>query len=94
MASKHEYYAVIKGRISEPTIFSSWGDAHPRVTGCTSVFKGFVTIEEAREHMKKNGVMNPKEIIKDGAGSTTPRCGSDAFYAVANGRQPGTYRCF
>jgi viroplasmin and RNaseH domain-containing protein len=58
------------------------------------VYKSFVTIEEAREYMKKNGVMNPKEIIKDGVGSTTPLWGSDAFYAVANGRKPGIYPYF
>jgi viroplasmin and RNaseH domain-containing protein len=70
------------------------GDAHPRVTGCASIHKSFVTIEEAREYMKKNEIINPKEIIKGGVGTTTPRWGSDAFYAVAHGREIGIYRYF
>ncbi|KAK4103556.1 hypothetical protein N658DRAFT_494048 [Parathielavia hyrcaniae] len=86
-----DYYAVIEGRINEPTIFSSWGDAHPRVTGCRSVHKSFDTIEEAREYMKKMGATRPQEIIKDGAGDTTPTWNSEAFYAVANGTRPGVY---
>ena len=105
-----EYYAIVKGRISKPTIFSSWyfrqavavrnrltfdrGDAHPRVTGCAAVHKSFATIEEAREYMKEKEELNWTEIIKDGAGSTTPRWGSYAFYAVANGRNPGVYKYF
>ncbi|KAG9235622.1 hypothetical protein BJ875DRAFT_503914 [Amylocarpus encephaloides] len=86
-----EYYAVVSGRIDEPTIFSSWGDAHPRVTGCSSVHKAFVALEDAREYTKSKGVKEPKEVIKDGAGETTPPRGSQAFYAVAHGRKPGIY---
>ncbi|KAL3421822.1 hypothetical protein PVAG01_05978 [Phlyctema vagabunda] len=86
-----EYYAVIRGRIDEPTIFSSWGDAHPRVTGCSSVHKAFLTLEDALGYMKRNGVTAPKVVIKEGAGSTTPVRDSQAFYAVAHGRKPGIY---
>ena len=102
-----EYYAVVSGRIDEPTIFSSWylhfrlvrlrliisdrGDAHPRVTGCASVQKAFLTLEDARGYMTKKGVTAPKEVIKNGAGSTTPVSDSEAFYAVAHGRKPGIY---
>jgi len=55
------------------------------------VHKSFVTIEKAREYMKERGVTKPKEIIKDGAGDTTPTWNSKAFYAVANGTRPGIY---
>ncbi|KAK4075244.1 hypothetical protein Purlil1_12718 [Purpureocillium lilacinum] len=89
MSPNKEYYAVIKGRVDEPTIFSSWGDAHPRVTGCSSKHKGFHTIEAAKNWMRKHGVKRPNEVIKDGAGETTPLPGSRAFYAVANGKKPG-----
>jgi viroplasmin and RNaseH domain-containing protein len=41
--------------------------------------------------MKERGVTKPKEIIKDGAGDTTPTWNSKAFYAVANGTRPGIY---
>ncbi|EER42385.1 conserved hypothetical protein [Histoplasma capsulatum var. duboisii H88] len=59
--NKHnEYYPVYKGRVNQPTIFSSSGDAHPRVTGCNADFRGCVTIEEAREFMKIRGVTEPK----------------------------------
>ncbi|BCS00025.1 RNase H1/viroplasmin domain-containing protein [Aspergillus luchuensis] len=87
----NEYYAVLTGRIDEPTIFSSWGDAHPRVTGCRSDHEAFENLLEAQNFMEKNGVKQPKLVIKEGAGETTPLLGKEAFYAVANGRNPGIY---
>lgn len=51
----------------------------------------FVTIEEAREYMRKRGVTKYKEIIKEGAGETSPLLDSQAFYAVAHGNRPGIY---
>ncbi|KAL1868930.1 hypothetical protein Daus18300_005766 [Diaporthe australafricana] len=90
-AKKIEYFAVVKGRIDEPTIFSSWGDAHPRVTGCESIHKGFPTIEEARNYMFENRVPKPKEDLKEGAGETTPIPNSLYYYAVASGDKPGIY---
>ncbi|KFY37956.1 hypothetical protein V495_06827 [Pseudogymnoascus sp. VKM F-4514 (FW-929)] len=84
-----EYYAVVNGRVDEPTIFSSWGDVHPRVTGCHAKYKAFLTAEAARAYMKKEGVAEPREVIKAGAGMTSPSWGSDAYYAVAHGKQPG-----
>ncbi|ORY61000.1 uncharacterized protein BCR38DRAFT_349462 [Pseudomassariella vexata] len=84
-----EYYAVFRGRVNEPTIFSSWGDAHPRVTGCISIHKSFFTIEDARKYMSERGVTAPKEILKPGAGDTSPLLHSEAFYAVAHGKRTG-----
>lgn len=86
-----EFYAVLKGRVDEPTIFSSWGDAHPRVTGCASTFKGFRTLEESRAYLNENGASEHQEIIKNGAGETTPIWNSEGFYAVAYGGRPGIY---
>jgi viroplasmin and RNaseH domain-containing protein len=39
--------------------------------------------------MAEMGVQNYKYNIKDGAGETTSRKGQIAYYAVANGRNPG-----
>jgi len=39
--------------------------------------------------MTKIKVENYKYKIKDGAGETTPHKGQIAYYAVANGRNPG-----
>ncbi|KAE8395827.1 hypothetical protein BDV23DRAFT_144886 [Aspergillus alliaceus] len=86
-----EYYAILSGRLDEPTIFSSWGDAHPRMTGCDSRNKSFYTLQEAQSFMEENGVNRPTLVIKDGAGKTTPLRGDKAFYAVANGSNPGIY---
>jgi len=41
--------------------------------------------------MKRKGVTGPKEVIKDGAGETTPLRDSQAFYAVAHGKRPDIY---
>lgn len=80
-------YIVMMNRL----ITSNRGDAHPRVTGCPSEHKAFVTIEDARLYMKKKGVMKAKEVIKKGAGETTPLKGDLPFYAVAHGKHPGIY---
>ena len=47
--------------------------------------------EDARAYMNKNGVTEPKEVIKDGVGETTPLRNNQAFYAVAHGNRPGIY---
>lgn len=68
------------------------GDAHPLVTGFkspTPPFKGFVTLAKAQAYMAEIGVENYDSKIKDGAGETTPQKGQIAYYAVANGRNPG-----
>lgn len=67
------------------------GDAHPRVTGCPAKHKAFVNIRKAREYMKENGVAEPKEVIKDGAGDTTPVSGSAAYHAISYGKRPRIY---
>ena len=37
-------------------------------------------------------MIRPKEVIKKGAGSTSPLRNSQAFYAVANGMTPGIHQ--
>ena len=66
------------------------GDAHPRVTGCKSQHMAFENIQEAENYMKKNGVKQPKFVIKRDAANTTP-LQAEAFYTVANGRIPGIH---
>lgn len=60
------------------------------MTGCKSTSKSFFTLQEARAYMERMGATKAKEIIKSGAGETTP-LGGNGFYAVANGAKPGIY---
>ncbi|KAJ5523287.1 hypothetical protein N7513_012831 [Penicillium frequentans] len=86
-----EYYAILKGRVEEPTIFSSWGHAHPRITWYDgAVSRSFTTLKEARGYMKEEGVPKSIEIIRSEDENTTPE-GGNGFYAVANGNNPGVY---
>ncbi|KZL87252.1 ribonuclease h1 [Colletotrichum incanum] len=87
-----KFYAVFEGRVDEPTIYSSWGDAHPRVTGCSAVFKGFSSLQKALNYMEDLEVLAPRRVIKEGAGASTPDGKSDGYYAVANGKNPGIYQ--
>ncbi|KAF3392609.1 hypothetical protein F1880_008939, partial [Penicillium rolfsii] len=68
----------------------SRGDAHPRITGCESKYKSCWTLQEARTYMERMGATKVKEVIKSGAGETTP-LGGNGFYAVASGKKPGIY---
>ncbi|EEQ35658.1 conserved hypothetical protein [Microsporum canis CBS 113480] len=96
MAPKHrgnmKYYAVVRGRINEPTIFSSWGDTYPRIVGYSNPkLLAFSNLKEARKYMKGSGITEYKIDIKEGAGQTAPLLGHGGFYAVAHGRVPGIY---
>ncbi|CAN9302553.1 unnamed protein product [Alternaria alternata] len=103
-----QYYAVVTGRLDEPTIFSSWyaslelqqmalelnltrGDVHPRVTDCENLYQSFCSIQEARGYMEQTGCATFKEVIKETALDTTPTKHNMAYYAVANGANPGIY---
>ena len=60
------------------------------VTGfANAIFHGFVTLDEAEAYMAQKGVERYEYNIKQGAGETTPQKGQMAYYAVANGRNPG-----
>ncbi|KAM3555893.1 hypothetical protein ARSEF4850_005795 [Beauveria asiatica] len=85
-----EFYAVLPNqRLLRPTIFSSWGDAHPRVAGCKSEHKCFSSLAEAREWLQKQseGEIEIDEVLKD----RHPYRGKGGFYAVANGRKVGIF---
>jgi viroplasmin and RNaseH domain-containing protein len=84
----------VDGRVFDLTNYFIRGDAHPLVTGFRSPkppFKGFVTLAEAEAYMADKGIQNYEYKIKAGAGETTPQKGQIAYYAVANGRNPGIH---
>ncbi|OJJ98658.1 hypothetical protein ASPACDRAFT_121211 [Aspergillus aculeatus ATCC 16872] len=83
------YYAVFSGRVTEATIFSSWGDAHPYITGYHSTFKGFVTLSEAQKYLRAKGIDKPRLVVREGPKETRPQFSQGKFYAVALGRKPG-----
>ncbi|PMB66045.1 hypothetical protein BM221_008246 [Beauveria bassiana] len=61
-----EFYAVLPNqRLLRPTIFSSWGDAHPRVTGCKSEDKCFSSLAEARTWLRERTQDEIHEVLKD-----------------------------
>ncbi|KAM3463856.1 hypothetical protein BB8028_0002g15520 [Beauveria bassiana] len=83
-----EFYAVLPNqRLLRPTIFSSWGDAHPRVTGCKSEDKCFSSLAEARAWLRERTQDEIHEVLKD----RHPYRGKGGFYAVANGRKVGVF---
>jgi viroplasmin and RNaseH domain-containing protein len=62
------------------------------VTGVKSpkpLFQGFVTLAEAEAYIAEKGVENYEYKIKDSAREITLQKGQMAYYAVANGRNPG-----
>ncbi|RAK79993.1 RNase H1/viroplasmin domain-containing protein [Aspergillus fijiensis CBS 313.89] len=83
------YYAVVSGRVAEATIFSSWADAHPHITGCDSTFKGFATLSEAQKYLEAKGIDKPRLVIRESSKETRTRFSRGKFYAVALGRKPG-----
>jgi len=48
-----------------------------------------VTLAEAEAYMRNNEVEHYNRDVKHGAGTTTPKKGETAYYAVANGHKPG-----
>jgi hypothetical protein len=63
------------------------------MTGCRSEIKSCYTLQEAYVYMERMGATNVKEVVKSGAGETTP-LGGNGFYAVANGANPGIYHFY
>ena len=53
------------------------------------LFHGFVTLAEADAYMRNNEVEHYNRDVKHGAGTTTPKKGETAYYAVAYGHKPG-----
>jgi viroplasmin and RNaseH domain-containing protein len=70
--------------------------AHVRTTGYRTkrkvIFEGFRTLQEAEAFMRGNCGHRYKLDIKSEKEQTTPESKAVAYYAVANGRNPGVYR--
>ncbi|EWZ34047.1 uncharacterized protein FOBCDRAFT_142173 [Fusarium oxysporum Fo47] len=100
-----KYYAVIKGHINKPTIFSSWyhllkdnsqdklinGSQGRCIPASPSKHRGFYTIHKARIYMELIGVDYIEQLIDDGTDETAPLPDPYNHYAVANGPKPGIY---
>ncbi|RDW84780.1 hypothetical protein BP6252_02370 [Coleophoma cylindrospora] len=91
---KAEIYAVAEGFSPAPGIFSSWGHAHPLVTGYRNAqFQGFTTVAEAEMYLARREVKEYIRMIRP-ASTTSFRRGEKAYYAVANGRSPGVHEYY
>lgn len=63
---------------------------HPLGNGFPKAkFKGLKTLDEARKHIKKEGITSHELRLNDGHGATKPARPGPAYFAVANGRDPG-----
>ena len=69
--------------------------AHVRTTGYSSkrvvLFRGFYNLQAAETFMIENCGSHYKVDIKSEDEQTTPEITASAYYAVANGRNPGIY---
>ncbi|KAK6823444.1 hypothetical protein RU639_006144 [Aspergillus parasiticus] len=84
---KDGFYAVYRGRVDRPTIYSSWSQVHPRVIGCKDADQQkFDTLQEARDAMISRGFTDPKEVIVPITEGKAGPLGHGKFYAVAGGR--------
>ena len=69
--------------------------AHIRVTGVPqAVHRSFREFNDAIEFLHRNGHTEYDIDVKSENEDTSPRYGSVAYYAVANGRSPGIYRYY
>ncbi|PLN80045.1 hypothetical protein BDW42DRAFT_171770 [Aspergillus taichungensis] len=85
-------YSVYRGRVDTPTIYRSWSQVHPRVTGyANAVHKKFDTIELARKDMQSRNVGHFKEEMGMEANGKKPGPRKRKYYAVAGGRHTGVF---
>ncbi|KAH0148043.1 hypothetical protein KCU86_g22435, partial [Aureobasidium melanogenum] len=94
-----ESYAVLEGhRLAQPTIYSFWAKAHVRTTGYSPkrkvFFKSFYDLQTAKDFVFANCGGRYELDIKSEKEQTTPENNAQAYYAVANGRNPGIYLYF
>ncbi|KAL3479393.1 hypothetical protein BJX99DRAFT_222551 [Aspergillus californicus] len=90
--SQSNYYVVYKGRVNSPTIFSSWAQVHPRVTGYNGAdHQGFDTLQDARSSLQERGFSEFSAVVESNSRSTTSTRRPKKFYAVAYGRTTGVF---
>ncbi|KAL4983811.1 hypothetical protein BDW68DRAFT_181258 [Aspergillus falconensis] len=90
--SRRNYYAIHKGRVDQPTIFSSWVQVHPRVVGYNGAkHQCFDTLEDARNWVQGEGRNEFSEIVKSKLASKTSQRPRGKFYAIAYGRTTGVF---
>ncbi|KAJ5335710.1 uncharacterized protein N7506_005646 [Penicillium brevicompactum] len=96
VSKSDKFYAVYKGRVDKPTIYSSWSQVHPRVIECEGAdHQKFDTIEDARRAMKERGFEENDidvDIFDKGSAEikvTSLRKGK--HYAVAGGKSTGVF---
>ncbi|KAL2861013.1 RNase H1/viroplasmin domain-containing protein, partial [Aspergillus lucknowensis] len=78
--------------VNGPTIFSSWAQVHPRVTGCKGAHhQGFDTLEDARSSLQDRGSSEFSADVLSNSTSATSTRGPKNFYAVAYGRTSGIF---
>ncbi|KAE8340773.1 hypothetical protein BDV24DRAFT_163992 [Aspergillus arachidicola] len=84
---KEEFYAVYRGRVDRPTIYSSRSQVHPRVIGCKDADQQkFDTLQDPHGAMTSKGFTDVKEVIVPITEVKAGTLGHGKFYAVAGGR--------
>ncbi|KAJ5471819.1 hypothetical protein N7539_008762 [Penicillium diatomitis] len=87
VSKSDKFYAVYKGRVDKPTIYSSWSQAHPRVIECEGAeHKKWDTLEDARKGMKDRGFEDVDIFVKKSAETKIASLRKDKYYAVAGGK--------
>ncbi|KAL5334262.1 hypothetical protein BJX70DRAFT_378667 [Aspergillus crustosus] len=92
MMSRSNFYVVYKGRVDDPTIFSSWAQVHPKVTEYSGAdHEGFETLEYARNSLRKRGFSKFTEVVKNGSGKKNITKRGEKFHAIAYGKNTGIF---
>ncbi|KAJ5111699.1 hypothetical protein NUU61_001329 [Penicillium alfredii] len=82
-----KFYAIYKGRVDKPTIYSSWSQAHPRVIGCEGAdHQKFDTLKDARKEMEERGFEDIDIFVKKSAEIKVTPMRKGKHYAVAGGK--------
>lgn len=79
-----KYYAVVRGNVKKPTIFTSWSACKKVVIGYSkSKFKGFDNYEDALNYIKNNtGVEGPIPINNNSETTTASQPHNRKYYTV------------
>ena len=63
---------------------------HPLINGFPKAkFRGFKSLDKAKKYMEEEKILSYELRLKGGHGATKPERTGPAYYAVANGRNPG-----